>query len=76
MGKQYGVGHAVGDVVLAAQGIAQGVNRGGAASGDGHAAVKRAQQQVVLRLHVGGIFVSPLNVAENQLRARRGVGVA
>src|SRR5699024_8013594 len=75
-GQQDGVGHAVGDVVLAAQGVAQGVDGGGAGGGDGQAAVVGGDLHPVLLLHGLGVVAGLLDVVEDQVQALQGVEVA
>src|SRR5699024_9294337 len=71
-----GVGHAVGDVVLAAQGIAQGVDGSGAGGGDGHAGVEAGDLHLVLGVHGVGVVAGLLDVVEDHVQGLHGEDVA
>ena len=75
-GQQDGVGHAVGDVVLAAQRIAQGVDGGGAGGGDGHAGIEAGDLHLVLGVHGLGIVAGALDVVQDHVQSLHGEDVA
>src|SRR5699024_294358 len=58
------------------QGVAQGVDGGGAGGGDGQAAVVGGDLHPVLLLHGLGVVAGLLDVVEDQVQALQGVEVA
>ena len=66
----------MGDVILAAQGIAQSVYGGGARGGDGHAGVEAGDLHLVLGVHGLGIVAGPLDVVQDHVQSLHGEDVA
>src|SRR5699024_2542132 len=75
-GQQDGVGHAVGDVVFAAQRVAQGMDGGGARCGDGQPAVVGRDLHPVLFGHGLGVVAGLFDVVQDQVQALQGVQIA
>ena len=66
----------MGDVVLAAQGIAQGVDGGSAGGGDGHAGVEAGNLHLVLGVHGLGVVAGPLDVVQDHIQRLHSEDVA
>ena len=86
-GQQDGIAESVGDVELAAEWIAQGMDSGGVDGTEAQSAIERAEGQGLARLDVGGVVAEvggfvvasqcdgPLQVGSDEADALQGVDV-
>ena len=66
----------MGHMVLAAHGVAQGVDGGGAGGCDGHAGVEACGLHIDLGLHGFGIIAGFFDVVQDQIQCPHGIHIA